>query len=466
MPLASARRASFMAVLFGLPAVVAALPLELVIRDSIGKSWRDEPITWQVELPAGAWNGKGNGLVTRDGKPIPGQASVVERHGDGSARQVEVRFIIDQLAQDGRTEIAWDPARTGPPGTNLAIEKADGMLVLGNAHAAVKLVNRNLDKADAGPFSPILGVRTRSGKWTAPSSYDTQTARPVGTKTELLEEGPVRLAARVTTKFDNARTHQVLVSLWAGSRAIDVEESFDLGPDEKYQFKKYETDRDELSWEWWSWYGDVAGDQETHPNYWVVPLASDAFQPSLVRYRGESSTDKDKGETSGRGESQYTLSFAKPRRLEKYLAGHGQWPTRRGDLVRRQPRASRQRRRVGRLHPFGPQLAQSERLPAQPDDHAADRGQRHADPVRVGRPPAVGGLPDRAGAAHLGHPRLDRRGELRRSRRLAVGAVGRGRAAQSGPRRHAAVDHRLGYDVGLPTALHQARRARSVLRTA
>src|SRR5207244_1046657 len=109
------------------------------------------------------------------------------------------------------------------------------------------------------------------------------------------EQGPVRLAARVTTRFDNGRTHRVLVSLWSGSRAIDIDESFDLGPDEIYRFKKYDNDRDELSWEWWSWYGDVAGDEETHPNYWILPLASESFQPTHVRYRGEASTDKDKG---------------------------------------------------------------------------------------------------------------------------------------------------------------------------
>src|SRR2546425_4102363 len=150
MWLAALLRASVMVILSSRPAVVAALPLELVIRDSIGKSWRDEPITWQVELLAGAWKGGGNGLLTRDGEPIPGQASVVERHGDGSARRIEVRFMIDQLARDGSTKIVWDPARTGPQGTDLTIEKADGMLVLGNAHAAVKLVNRNPAKADAG----------------------------------------------------------------------------------------------------------------------------------------------------------------------------------------------------------------------------------------------------------------------------------------------------------------------------
>ena len=40
---------------------------------------------------------------------------------------------------------------------------------------------------------------------------------------------------------------------------IDVEESFNLGPDEMYRFKEYQNDRDELSWEWWSWYGDREG---------------------------------------------------------------------------------------------------------------------------------------------------------------------------------------------------------------
>lgn len=88
---------------------------------------------------------------------------------------------------------------------------------------------------------------------------------------------------------------------------------------------KFKEDRDELAWEWWSWYGDKDSTQETHPNSWVLDLAGAEFHPKTAYYRGEASTHPDKGANNGRGESRYSLKNAQPRRLEKYLVGHNQW---------------------------------------------------------------------------------------------------------------------------------------------
>ena len=33
---------------------------------------------------------------------------------------------------------------------------------------------------------------------------------------------------------------------------MELDETFDLGPDSTYQFKQYRDDRDSLAWEWWS----------------------------------------------------------------------------------------------------------------------------------------------------------------------------------------------------------------------
>jgi len=298
----------------------------LAIRDTIGRGWAEEPITWSVEFEPGEWPIKsaatGKTLlpaVTRDGQPIPAQAQVLERHADGSVKSAAVRFLIDKLARDAATEIKLDTAKTGPADTQLRVESRDGFRVLANPHTAVRLA------ASGKAEGPILGIRLASGKWTGSSAYATTTAKPTGSKFELLQEGPVYLAARLTTAFDNGRKHALTAGLWAGSRVIELDEEFDLGPHEKYQFKEYKEDRDELAWEWWSWYGDKDGTQETHPNNWVLDLTGADFQPRIAWYRGEASTDPDKGTNKGRGESKYSLKNAQPRRLEKYLAGHDQW---------------------------------------------------------------------------------------------------------------------------------------------
>ncbi len=284
----------------------------LTIKDTLGRRWDSEPIEWVVPGARGD-----TVLVERDGKPIPAQIA----SEDGGAR---VLFVVDHLEKDGSTRVSAQFGKSGPGQTDLAVTKEEGVLVLANAFTAVKVNNGRRDNC-----GPILGVRTPSGKWTGSGTYATRTAKPVGSRTELLERGPVRLKARVTTRFDNGRTHGVTVTLWSGSRSIEVDETFDVGPADMYQYKPYERDRDELAWEWWSWYGDREGLEETHPNNWVFRLDSDQYQPKDMAYYGQSSTDADKGRSdSSAHESsviQYTLAHQRDRRLEKYLAGHTQW---------------------------------------------------------------------------------------------------------------------------------------------
>ncbi len=284
----------------------------LAIKDNLGRPWVNEPITW--ELPGV----KGDKvLVKRDGRPIPVQVAAM-------SGGIRVLLIIDRLDKDASTTLTADLGQQGPTATDLSLAMDKGGLVLANKYTAVKLNN-----GAAGNVSPILGVRTTSGKWTGGGTYDTKSAKPVSSQTELLEKGPVRLMARVTTTFDNGTTHVVTVGLWSGSHSIDVDETFDVGPADKYQFKKYANDKDELAWEWWSWYGDREGVEETHPNNWVFRLASDAYRPEQISYCGQASTDSDKGPVAGAphvaGVAEYTLANGKQRRLEKYLAGHTQW---------------------------------------------------------------------------------------------------------------------------------------------
>ncbi len=302
---------AIISVLFFWSAADAAAAAEhnLRIDDTIGRPWQQEPIQWESELPPREWNGDAI-LVRRDGEPIVAQPVAVQRHADRSVKKAVILFLIDKLDANGSTIVTAQFGVRGPAATHLKVTENSTAIVLENGHTAAKVVNRNAE--GDGEYSPLLGVRTASGRWIGSGRYVT-TTRPKRGETELIEKGPIRLRARIT------------VSLWTGSRCIDLEEDFDLGPNDKYQFKQYHNDRDELGWEWWSWYGDRDGTLETHPNNWVWNLSSPGFEPLQVRWRGESSTASDKGESGSRGESAYSLKYSAPRRLEKYLAGHGQW---------------------------------------------------------------------------------------------------------------------------------------------
>jgi len=248
----------------------------LTIKDTIGREWVNEPIVW--ELP----DAKGDAVrLERDGRPIPAQVVAF----DGGVR---VLFVIDRLAKDAATTVTAEFGRPGTADTDLKVTKENDALVLANKHTAVRVNRGGTDS-----FSPILGVRTPSGKWTGGGAYRTTSAKPVGLRTELLERGPVRLAARVATTFDNGRTHVVTVALRSGSHSIEVDETFNVGPDDKYRFKPFENDRDELAWEWWSWYGDRDGTEETHPNNWILRLDDVELAQRSARFRGQFGVDTD-----------------------------------------------------------------------------------------------------------------------------------------------------------------------------
>lgn len=276
---------------------------DLTIRDTIGRVWTNEPITWDLPGAQGE-----RVLVQRDGQPIPAQVVA-------TPTGVQVLFRVDQLTKDGATTVTAALGQAGPVTTDLKIDEGKDGVVLGNACTAIRL--------------PAFSVRTSSGKWTAGATYVTTTAKAGTPKVEILERGPVRARARVTTPFDNGKTHVVTVSLWSGSHSIDLDEQFDVGPADKYQFKQYQDDRDELAWEWWSWYGDKDGLTETHPNNWVVRLDGDGYSPDTVTYCGNVSTDAAKGPTQASPHqlptATYSLAHGQPRRLEKYLGAHAQW---------------------------------------------------------------------------------------------------------------------------------------------
>lgn len=321
LPLRSSLALSLVVALGGL---APATPLRVTVSDTVGRDWAVEPITWELTLEPGAWTGDKLG-VKRDGKVVPAQGRVLERHPDGSVKAAEILLVIDRLPAGSSTALEADFSSHGPRDTDLRVTRGKGFLVLENRHTAVKVLDRQGPILDGEEISPLLGVRTASGGWTGGGRYETRELRAASAYSEILESGPVRLRARVTTTFDGGRRHAVTVSLLSGSRSIDIEESFDLGPEGMYRLKEYRSDRDELAWEHWSWYGDLSGEREDHPSNWFLTLSSADFEPRHVRYRGETSTDSDKGDTESRGESSYTLDFSNQRRLEKYLAAHGQW---------------------------------------------------------------------------------------------------------------------------------------------
>jgi len=307
------RLLEFAVVLLICSATFAAPTLNL--RDTIGKAWEKEPIAWDVTEYTDAIGDKFT--LLRDGKPVVAQKTVNE---DG---RVHLLFIVDQLEENGQTDLAIQSGKTGPTTTDLRVEERNGELVLTSSRTAIRL--GGTVEGDVAAVGPILGVRLPSGQWTASSRYDATITAPVKRETRLLERGPVRLRAKTVTTFKNGRTHTMTFTLWRESGEVIVQEQFDLGPDTMYQMVKPTNDVEALAWEWWSWYGDREGTQETHPNYWRLQLNSNNYQPTHVTYLGEPATDSARGRTAGRGYGNYTMAYPKAEQLEKYITPRTSW---------------------------------------------------------------------------------------------------------------------------------------------
>src|SRR6266567_5100328 len=140
-----------------------AAPYTLQVRDTIGRSWEQEPIEWQLNLKEGEFKG-GSLLVQRDGKAIPAQADVEENYPDGSAKIAGVRFLIDKLDKDAATQFTAEFGKEGPSTSSLKVSEEREALVLDNGLTAVRVLNRNTDSAPSGEFSPMLAIRLPSSK--------------------------------------------------------------------------------------------------------------------------------------------------------------------------------------------------------------------------------------------------------------------------------------------------------------
>ena len=115
----------------------------LMIKDTIGREWVQEPIIW--ELPGA----KGDTVrLLRDGRAIPAQV-VADDTG------VRVLFIIDRLAQDAATTVTAELGQSWPGDTDLTVSEEKDSLVLANKFTAVRV-----NCGGTADLSPILGVRT------------------------------------------------------------------------------------------------------------------------------------------------------------------------------------------------------------------------------------------------------------------------------------------------------------------
>ena len=197
----------------------------LVIREPIGRAWRDEVVTLtSSKFPP---RRKGLPLVVeaRTGTRLPAQ------WGEGAGRTPELLVFIPELHADEVKRLEWRgvvPAGLEDiPGAVFCREEADGRLVMGGSAWMVELPTAQR------PGPPILAFKGVDGQWRGGGRFE-QTPPLESLETRIVASGPVQAEAQITWRWGGHKQLVCWVRTRMGIPAVEVEESFAVAPAAAY----------------------------------------------------------------------------------------------------------------------------------------------------------------------------------------------------------------------------------------
>lgn len=195
--------------LLGLP-LLAQAPADFILRDFLGRTWRNELVTYPLS-GAQAVVARGNkALVGLDGKAIPYQLLNLP---DGKAG---IAFLTD-LDPFATRAYKFTNDDAGVMATDLKVEETADTISLSNGKTGIML-----RKALAVGAGPIAGVKLASGKWVGDSRLAADPA--VGAYTvAVTAKGPVYAEAVCTAAIGDG-TWELRVRLQANEPVVLLDE--------------------------------------------------------------------------------------------------------------------------------------------------------------------------------------------------------------------------------------------------
>jgi hypothetical protein len=183
-----------------------------VVRDFLGRAWRNELVCFPVDEASlrCAWSGKA--WVGSDGRALPYQ--ILAAAPGSSAR---VAFLADVGPFEVRAYRFTDAV--GRTRTDLKIERGPELLRIANAKTGLAIARRL-----TGGAGPVHAVRTASGAWVGSSRL--VGGRPQNYRAEVVAEGPVFAEIACKASFGEGRAWSLRFRLQAGEPAIVVDETF------------------------------------------------------------------------------------------------------------------------------------------------------------------------------------------------------------------------------------------------
>lgn len=318
---------SVFAYLVGLWALVAlmapasaAAPRQIVLRDHLDHTWRDELVSYRLRFGAGECWENGLRLLDEADRPTPIQLSNVKTHADGSLASATLWFLVSELPAGGeRTWRLVTGSKADRPlryRTDIEVRETRGAWQICTAKVGVRLLRG--EKRSDQPIAaeqvpaPLQSIRLRSGKWIGRGWWEAE-APCLGWKGELIAAGPVFVEVQVHFDFVGNRHYTVTYRIVAGQEVVLIEEEFSLGDPKRFSLPDYD-ERRRLMWEMWA---GTQGRYDSRNNLYFSLYQPDVFTPDTARWAGFSRTIPEKGaEPVGAqigGHYEYRLDFAKER---------------------------------------------------------------------------------------------------------------------------------------------------------
>ncbi|HQZ66815.1 MAG TPA: hypothetical protein PLY87_17105, partial [Planctomycetaceae bacterium] len=190
----------------------SATAQDFVLREQLGRTWKNELVTFPLNSGQLASVRKGAELIGSNGEAIPSQLVDVS----GQARIAFQTTLTPDATQTYRLGNA-----TAPNSSDLIEEDEADQLRLGNLHIGIAL-RKTLKAGEA----PIGGIRLRSGIWTA-GAKRTGGAEVKDYRVELLASGPVFAEAACHVTFTDHGTWSIRFRVLSDEPVVLVNEMFD-----------------------------------------------------------------------------------------------------------------------------------------------------------------------------------------------------------------------------------------------
>jgi hypothetical protein len=202
----------------------------IVLKEHLNRQWKDEVVRYILVFKDGEY-AEGSGRLLHNGKEIPFQLSkiITFRPGYRGKNSAALSFVVDNLAPRATETYTFQYSDKPGSGRNvpsaLKVREEDGAIRITNGKGGVLIpIGKKYYKPSVAPEQvpvPLKNLITPDGKLIGGSSlYGTE--QVISWSSEVVAQGPVRVAVRVKYGYTSGVSHTVSFTMTAVDSGVHV----------------------------------------------------------------------------------------------------------------------------------------------------------------------------------------------------------------------------------------------------